>query len=236
MVTSPPYNIDISYWNEWEWWKIKKSKWVKYSDNMEEEQYREFIWEVMKESIRTLSDTWSIYLNIKNRYIDEQIVPPFWVLDYFSEMYLKNTIIWSFDWGWSTNKRFCSRYEYVFFFTKNKKTWTFNLDDVKVPSLNYRPDRYKSQLKNPSDVRRIPIVSWNSPERTSHPAQYPEKLIERIIKVSTNEWDLILDPFIGSWTTWVVAKNLWRNFIWFDTNIDYVNIANERIFNWKIIE
>ena len=62
------------------------------------------------------------------------------------------------------------------------------------------------------------------------------KLIERIIKVSTNEWDLILDPFIGSWTTWVVAKNLWRNFIWFDTNIDYVNIANERIFNWKIIE
>ena len=60
------------------------------------------------------------------------------------------------------------------------------MDDIKIPALNYRPDRYKSQLKNPSDVWKISLVSGNSPERTDHPAQYPEELIERIIKAGTN--------------------------------------------------
>ena len=104
-------------------------------------------------------------------------------MDYFTDMYLKNIIIWNFDWGGSTNKRFCSRYEYVFFFTKKKDAYTFNLDDVKIPALNYRPDRYKSQLKNPTDVWKISLVSGNSPERTEHPAQYPEELIEADIRM-----------------------------------------------------
>ena len=128
-------------------------------------------------------------------------------MDFFRDMYLKNIIIWNFDWGGSTNRRFCS-HEYVFWFTKKKDKYTFNLDDVKVPALNYRPDRYKTQLKNPTDVWKIPLVSGNSPERTDHPAQYPEELIERIIKVGTNPGDLVLNPFMGSGTTAAVAKKL----------------------------
>ena len=64
-------------------------------------------------------------------------------------------IIWNFDWGGSTNKRFAPRYEFVFWFVKDKNNYTFNLDDVKIPVLNYRPDRYKSQLRNPTDVWRM---------------------------------------------------------------------------------
>ena len=63
-------------------------------------------------------------------------------------------------------------------YTKSKKNYKFNLEDVKIPALNYRPDRYKSQLKNPTDVWRISMVSGNFAERTEHPAQYPERLIE----------------------------------------------------------
>lgn len=50
------------------------------------------------------------------------------------------------------------------------------------------------------------MVSGNFEERTEHPAQYPEKLIERIILAGTNENDIVLDPFMGSGTTAVVAK------------------------------
>lgn len=231
MVTSPPYNIDINYGNKWQNGKLIASKGKKYSDNLKEEEYRQMLEKVINETKRVLKDDGQIWFNIKNRYNNGEIIPPFWIMDYFSDMHLKNIIIWNFDWGGSTSKRFCSRYEYVFFFTKNKDKYTFNLDDVKIPALNYRPDRYKSQLKNPTDVWKISLVSGNSPERTEHPAQYPEELIERIIKVGTNVGDLVLDPFMGSGTTAVVAKRLGRRYVGYETEPDFINIAENRLKN-----
>jgi DNA modification methylase len=229
MVTSPPYNIDINYGNKWQDGKIKNSKGKKYSDNLEENEYRKTIEKVITETKRVLKDDGQIWFNIKNRYNNDNMIPPFWIMEYFQDMYLKNIIIWNFDWGGSTNKRFCSRYEYVFFFTKDKNNYTFNLDDVKIPALNYRPDRYKSQLKNPTDVWKISLVSGNSLERTEHPAQYPEELIERIIKAGTNTGDLVLDPFMGSGTTAVVAKKLGRKYVGYETETDFIKIAEKRL-------
>ena len=229
MVTSPPYNIDINYGNKWQNGKLVASKGKKYSDNLKEEEYRQMLEKVINETKRVLKDDGQIWFNIKNRYNNGEIIPPFWIMDYFSDMHLKNIIIWNFDWGGSTSKRFCSRYEYVFFFTKNKDKYTFNLDDVKIPALNYRPDRYKSQLKNPTDVWKISLVSGNSPERTEHPAQYPEELIERIIKVGTNVGDLVLDPFMGSGSTGVACKKKNRNFIGIELDKKYFETAKERI-------
>lgn len=231
MVTSPPYNIDIQYGNTWKGGKPINTKGKKYSDNLEETEYREMLARVIAETKRVLKDDGQIWFNIKNRYQKDSIIPPFWILDYFNDMYLKNIIIWNFDWGGATNKRFCSRYEYVFFFTKQKDKYIFNLDDVKIPALNYRPDRYKSQLKNPTDVWRISLVSGNSPERTEHPAQYPEELIERIIKTGSNKGDLILDPFMGSGTTAIVAKKLGRQYVGFETEQDFITIAENRLQN-----
>lgn len=110
-----------------------------------------------------------------------------------------------------------------------QKNYTFNLDDIKVPALNYRPDRYKSQLKNPTDVWRISMVSGNFEERTEHPAQYPEKLIERIILAGTNENDIVLDPFMGSGTTAVVAKKLNRQYLGYETMQEYCEMAQTRL-------
>lgn len=229
MVTSPPYNIGISYGNKWENGVMVGSKGKKYTDNLAEDEYRAMLKRVIDETKRVLKDDGQIWFNIKNRCIDGVIVPPFWIMDFFQDMFLKNIIIWNFDWGGSTNRRFCSRYEYVFWFTKKKDKYTFNLEDVKVPALNYRPDRYKSQLKNPTDVWKISLVSGNSPERTDHPAQYPEELIERIIKVGTNPGDLVLDPFMGSGTTAVVAKKLGRNYVGYELEEEYIKIAERRL-------
>lgn len=234
MVTSPPYNINISYGNSWKNRKIIATKGGKYDDNMPEDQYRAMLKNVFSETKRVLKDDGSIYLNMKSRLIDEQLIPPFWVLDFFKDMYLKNIIVWNFDWGGATDKRFSSRYEFIFFFAKDKKKWTFNLEDVKIPSVNYRPDRYKSQFKNPSDVWRIPLVSGNSPERTEHPAQYPEKLIERIIKVATNPKGIVLDPFMGSGTTALVAKKLGRHYVGYDIYKPYIRVAEKRLNSLKL--
>ena len=231
IVTSPPYNIDIKYGNKTEKGKVTASKAVKYADNMDEAVYRELLHSVFDECKRVLKKDGSIWINIKNRYSNGEIIPPFWIQEYFEEFTLKNLIIWNFDWGGSTNKRFAPRYEFVFWFTKDKKNYTFNLADVSIPAVNYRPDRYKTQLKNPSDVWKIPMVSGNFLERTGHPAQYPEKLIERIILAGTNKDDIVLDPFIGSGTTAVVAKRLERKYIGYEIVPEYIDMANIRLAN-----
>lgn len=229
IVTSPPYNIDIQYGNRTEKGRVVASKGVKYGDKLSEDDYRAMLRRVFDECGRVLKDDGSMWINIKNRLIDGCIVPPFWLLDMLPDMYLKNIIIWNFDWGGSTNRRFSPRYEYVFWFVKDKEHYKFNLEDVKVPALNYRPDRYKTQLKNPTDVWRISMVSGNYEERTGHPAQYPEELVERIILAGSDRGDTILDPFMGSGTTAVAARRLERHYLGYEIVEEYCAMAAERL-------
>ncbi|MFH1971796.1 MAG: site-specific DNA-methyltransferase [Patescibacteria group bacterium] len=229
IVTSPPYNIDIHYGNNHKNGKATSKKGKVYFDKRNEEEYREMLRKVFNECKRVLKKDGSIWINIKNRYVNGEIIPPFWILEMFKDMFLKNVIIWNFDWGGSTNKRFAPRYEYVFWFTKDKEKYIFDLDKIKIPALNYRPDRFKSQWKNPTDVWYIQMVSGNYPERTSHPAQYPEELIERIIKVASNEGDIVLDPFVGSGTTARIALDNYRQYLGYDTEKEYLNLAEKRL-------
>lgn len=229
VVTSPPYNINNVYGNRTREGRKIESKGVKYADNLPEEEYRRMLGTVFSECRRALTDDGSIWINIKSRYDGKRILPPFWICDYFPDMFLKNIIIWNFDWGGSTNTRFAPRYEFVFWFTKDATNYKFNLDAVKIPALNYRPDRYKSQMKNPSDVWKIPMISGNFLERTGHPAQYPEKLVERIVLAASDKGDTVLDPFMGSGTTGAVAKRLGRRYIGYEIVPEYVEMANARI-------
>ena len=111
IVTSPPYNIDIKYGNKWNNRKITGTKSSKYKDNLDEEEYLKLIKNVSTECKRVLKKDGTIFFNLKNRFIDGEIKPPFWIIELFKELYLKNIIIWNFDWGGSTSKRFASRYE-----------------------------------------------------------------------------------------------------------------------------
>lgn len=89
------------------------------------------------------------------------------------------------------------------------------------------------KLNNGKQMRNL----WELPaerHKTSHPTEKPEKLLERIILIGSKEEDIILDPFMGSGTTGVVAKRLNRNFTGIEIDEKYYNIAKKRIENTPI--
>src|SRR5690554_5283511 len=81
VVTSPPYNINIQYGNKTSQGKVVESKGVKYEDNKSEDAYKELLRKVFAESIRVLKDDGSLWINIKNKYENGVIIPPFWIQD-----------------------------------------------------------------------------------------------------------------------------------------------------------
>ena len=82
VVTSPPYNIDIQYGNKTVNGKISESKGVKYADNMKEEDYRHMLDVVFSECKRVVSDTGSIWINIKNQLYFNVLAMNMWTPKY----------------------------------------------------------------------------------------------------------------------------------------------------------
>lgn len=142
---------------------------------------------------------------------------------------LQNWIIWDRIKGRGAKYNFTSTREDILWFTKTNE-YTFN----KIYS-NIKKKTGGMGVKNGQENRSLsnvwydisPIVPW-SKEKVEHPTQKPVALIERIIKIFSNENDLILDCFCGSGTTGVACKNLNRNFICIDNNIAYIDIAITR--------
>jgi site-specific DNA-methyltransferase (adenine-specific) len=123
--------------------------------------------------------------------------------------------------------------------------YTFNLDDVKVRRKVIAP--YKSDGKpkdwNETDAGRfrdtcpsnfwddITVPFWSMPENTDHPTQKPEKLIAKLILASSKKDAMILDPFLGSGTTAVVAKKLGRRFTGIEQSEEYCLYSQKRLNN-----
>jgi len=150
--------------------------------------------------------------------------------------YFKNCkwIIWHYknkanlgsDWGRS--------HESILHLRKDKR-FTFNIDDIRIPYKNHtlkypkhsqaETSQYNNKRKRndiwtpnplgakPKDVIEIPTICNGMEEKTPHPTQKPEALLRKIILASSNENDLVLDPFSGSGTTLVVATQLKRNWL-----------------------
>lgn len=114
-----------------------------------------------------------------------------------------------------SRNRFAPSTELIWLASKNKK-YKFNYEIAKIINNG-------KQMKNLWD---IPATR----HKTIHPTEKPEILLERIIKIGSDEGDLILDPFMGSGTTGVVSKNLNRKFIGIEVNKEYFEIAKNRIF------
>ncbi|MDI6833063.1 MAG: site-specific DNA-methyltransferase [Bacteroidales bacterium] len=110
--------------------------------------------------------------------------------------------------------RFTPSTELIWLASKSKK-YKFNYD-IAV------------QMNNGKQMRNL----WEIPaerHKTQHPTEKPERLLERIISIGSEEGDIILDPFMGSGTTGVVAKRLNRNFIGIEIDELYYSIAKQRI-------
>jgi site-specific DNA-methyltransferase (adenine-specific) len=164
----------------------------------------------------------------------------------FIDLYLRerihilSRIIWRYDSsGVQARNYFGSLYEPILHCVKDPKNFTFNADEIMIEAktgakrklIDYRkkvPAVYSSK-KVPGNVWYFPRVRYRMPEYEDHPSQKPEMLLERIILASSNENDLVLDPFAGTFTTGAVAKRLGRRSIGIELEEKYVKIGLRRM-------
>jgi site-specific DNA-methyltransferase (adenine-specific)/modification methylase len=136
-----------------------------------------------------------------------------------------------------TKRTYTHSTEFVCWFVKGKN-WIFNYDEVKKFNPNKTKSGEDKQMRDFLDFIELPIVQGKERlrgenGRALHPTQKPERLLELIIKASSNEKDIVLDPFFGTGTTGFVAKKLKRNWIGIENNTDYIKIAEERLNSKK---
>jgi DNA modification methylase len=163
----------------------------------------------------------------------------------------RSWVVWYYTFGVRCTKKFSRSHAHLFHFVKDKKQFTFNDKDIRVPSarqLVYFDDRAVPDGKLPDDTWILrpqdvpegfqpeedtwyfPRVAGTFKERAKfHGCQMPEQLLGRIIRCSSNPGEIVLDPFAGSGTTLVVAKKLGRQWLGFDLSEEYVRQATERI-------
>ena len=174
----------------------------------------------IKEMHRILKPTGSIYLQMDTK-INH------WVRcimdNIFGYSNFRNEIIWKYGLGRSSDKQFGKRHDVILFYSKSN-FYTYNKQLEEATS-----QRMKGEYKNMSDVWiDIPNINNMAKERIGYDTQKPKALIERIIKASSNEGDLVADFYMGSGTTAEVCKDLNRNFIGCDINPRAVEISKSR--------
>lgn len=222
-VTSPPYNLRKEYGT--------------YNDDVGLEEWKQLIDEAMKGVYRVLAANGSFFLNVspiphkKNK----EIIPLCaisWQLGKQNGFYLRNKIMWHFNNMQNCTKRLSGRWEAILWFVKDIHNYKFNLDDVKIPCITKNDKRFDADAgRNPTDVwffDRVNNMTKNK-HGWDHPCIYPDDMIGRIIKMSSDEGDWILDPFLGSGTTLAVAKQLGRNSIGFELDRKYEPLIQKRL-------
>lgn len=158
-----------------------------------------------------------------------------------------NRITWQREKGRGALKNWKNGMEDIWFGVKNPNNYYFNIDAVKLKRKvlapykeNGKPKDWEEtnngnfRLTHPSNFwDDISVPYWSMPENTDHPTQKPEKLIAKLILASCPIGGVVLDPFLGSGTTSVVAKKLDRHYIGIEMNEEYCIWAEKRLFNVK---
>jgi DNA modification methylase len=199
---------------------------------------------------RILKNTGSIYLQMDYRlvhYIKVEMDNIFGIKNF------RNHLIWKYDSSCGALKNYPRKHDDILFYVKNHRMdYTFNkentlvaYDDTKTRYNKYDKERdewykeykmtdgtkkrcYKKKGK-PTDIFEISFLQHNSKERVGYDTQKPKALLEKIIKVSSNEDDIVADFFMGSGTSMVVAKELGRNYIGCAINPRAIEITNQRL-------
>jgi site-specific DNA-methyltransferase (adenine-specific) len=160
----------------------------------------------------------------------------------FGPANFRNEIVWCYRQGGRSNRIFGRKHETIFFYTKTNK-WAFNADNVRIPyhgtggyqtsgkGVNIAGKVYKPHLegKISEDWWDIPSLPPMDKERLGYPTQKPLALLERIIGASSNEGDVVLDPFCGCGTALVAAQKLNRRWIGIDITHLAITLMRNRI-------
>ena len=142
-----------------------------------------------------------------------------------------NEIIWAYDYGARTTKRWPAKHDTILFYAKTPDDYVFNAEDVDrepymAPGL-VGPEK-AARGKLPTDVWWHTIVSPGGRERTGYPTQKPLGVLRRIIAASSNPGDVVLDFFAGSGTTGFAAHELGRDFVLIDEHPEAITVMRER--------
>jgi len=219
IFADPPFNIGYKY--------------DKYNDKQKREHYVEWTEKWMRACYNVLKKDGSFYIAIGDDYAANVKI----IADELG-LVMRNWIIWHYTFGQQTKNKFARAHTHIFYFVSDKKNYTFNDHAVRVPS-----DRqliYNDKRANP--VGKMPDDVWNQHSRVCgtfkerqlwHPCQMPESVLKKIIAVSSNENDCVLDPFNGSGTTAAAACQMNRNYVGIDISEDYVENTKKRLAQLK---
>jgi DNA modification methylase len=219
IFADPPFNIGYKY--------------DKYYDKVKKKNYIAWTKDWMSICKKVLKPHGSFYIAIGDEYAANVKL----IADELG-LFMRNWIIWHYTFGQQTKNKFARAHTHIFYFVNDKKNFTFNDHAVRLPSdrqLIYNDRRANPIGKMPDDVwDEYSRVCGTFKERTGwHPCQMPENLLKRIIAVSSNSGDCVLDPFSGSGTTAAAACQLGRNYVGIETSSQYVEKANKRLANLK---
>lgn len=219
MVTSPPYNVGKEY-----------------DDDLSIEEYKELLKNVFQETYDKLATGGRACVNIANIGRKPYIPLHSLIIDVMLDIgyIMRGEIIWdksasvggSCAWGsWqsASNPVLRDVHEYILVFCKD----SFSKKKVKVKKDTITRDDFLNWTKS---VWTFPT---ESAKKIGHPAPFPIELPHRLINLYTYEDDVVLDPFCGSGTTCVAAIQNNRNYIGYDNVEEYVNLANDRISEFK---
>jgi DNA modification methylase len=215
IFADPPFNIGYKY--------------DKYHDSRTSSKYLAWTRDWIGQCVRVLKPHGSIYIAIGDEYAAHIKL----ILEDEVGLTLRNWIIWHYTFGQQTKNKFARAHTHILYFVKNAKDLVFHDEAVRV--ISDRQKKYADKRANPTG--KMPDDVWNEypricgtfTERTGFPCQMPESLLARIIRVSSNEGDWVLDPFCGSATTAVAAHKLKRNYTTTDISAEYVQEARRRI-------
>ena len=190
--------------------------------------YRAFLEPRLLEAYRVLKPHGSLYFHIDYREVHYCKI----LLDeIFGRDSFINEIIWAYDFGGRTRKRWPPKHDNILFYAKDPDEYTFNYDEIEripymAPGLVGKEKAARGKL--PTDTWWHTIVGTNSHEKTGYPTQKPVGVIKRIITASSNPGDVVLDFFAGSGTVGEVCLALGRRFILIDNNPQAIAVMKER--------
>ena len=228
IFADPPYNIGKRF-GEF------RDKWLS------EETYNDWCRTWLALCIEKLKPTGSMYVMSSTQAM------PFIDIFLRSKITIQSRIVWTYDSsGMQAKKYYGSMYEPILFCVQNPKRYTFNAEDILVEAktgatrklIDYRkpvPAQYNTK-KVPGNVWPLSRVRYRMDEYEDHPSQKPEELLSRIILASSNEGDVILDPFAGSFTASAVARTLNRQSIGIELEEEYVEIGLRRVLDFDSLD
>lgn len=203
---------------------------------MKDEEYEEYTESWIKAIMHILKEDASLYVccDWKSSSAIERVLKK-----YFN---VRNRITWQREKGRGALSNWKNSMEDIWFATKSQN-YTFNINDVKMRRrviAPYKKDGVPKDWEETSEGKfrntypsnfwdDISVPYWSMPENTAHPTQKPEKLLAKLILASSNEGDIVFDPFLGAGSTAVTAKKLGRHFAGTELNAQYCVWAQKRL-------